>query len=189
MGFTYTTRRGTTYYLHTGPKRGGGMQHYVSTDPAGQLADAVPEGFEIYETANGQVYVRRKKPALIQPAELAMVQKELQKRQTSQKCYLAEISGDQIIIHEGDTQIDVFREINMRFSMRGLEDYAVRNAHYTPMMRFGLQDQNRRLFLPERYCFRGSVEDWISIGAPDQLATLIAKFLKHLGQDSFYELY
>lgn len=189
MAFTYTTRRGKTYYLHTGPKRGGGIQHYVSTDPAGPLADAVPEGSEIYETPNGQVYLRKKKPSQIQPAELALVQEALQKRQTSKHCYLAEVSGKQIIIHEGETHIDSLREINMRFSARGLEDYAARNAQYMPVMRFVLQDPVSRPFLPERYCFRGSVEDWISIGAPDKLAKLTAKYIKHLGQESIYDLY
>src|SRR5438105_2128905 len=53
MAFTYTTRRGKTYYLHTGPKRGGGVQHYVSTQPADPAADSLPEGFEVYETPNG----------------------------------------------------------------------------------------------------------------------------------------
>ena len=189
MAFTYTTRHGKTYYLHTGPKRGGGIQHYVSTDPAGSVADAVPEGFEIHETPNGQVHLRKKKPALIQPAELALVEHELQKRQTSKHHYLAELSDEKIIIHEGDTRIDSLREINMRFSARGLEEYAVRNAHYVPVMRFVLQDEAERVFAPERYCFRGSVEDWISIGEPDQLGKLAPKFLKHLGRDSIYELY
>lgn len=64
MTISYTSRRGKTYYLHTGPQRGGGPQHYVSTDPEGPLPASVPKGFEIYETPNGQVYVRRKKPAL-----------------------------------------------------------------------------------------------------------------------------
>lgn len=87
------------------------------------------------------------------------------------------------------THIDFLREINMRFSASGLEERAVRNAHYTPVMRFVLQDEAKRVFRPERYCFRGSVEDWISIGEPDQLKKLTAKFLKHLGKDSLYELY
>ena len=189
MAFTYTTRRGKTYYLHSGPKRGGGIQHYVSTDPAGPVADSLPEGFEIYETPNGQVYLRKKKPALIQSAELALVERELQKRQTSRHSYLAEISGDKIIIHEGDTRIDTLREINMRFSARGLEQWAMRNANYMPVMQFVLKDPVRRLSAPERYCFRGSVDDWISIGEPDQLGKLTARFLKHLGKDSIYELY
>jgi hypothetical protein len=126
MLFTYTTRRGKTYYLHTGPKPGGGVQHYVSTDPKGSVADAVPEGFELYETPNGQVYLRKKKPARIQPAELALVEGELQKCQPSKHRYLAEVSDDKIIIHQDDTHIDALREINMRFSVSGLEEDAVR---------------------------------------------------------------
>jgi hypothetical protein len=189
MPFTYTTRRGKTYYLHTGPKRGGGIQHYVSTDPKGPAAAALPEGFELYETPNGQVYLRKKKPTRIQPAELALIEKELQKHQTSKHRYLAEVSDNKIVLHEGDTNIDTLREINMRFSAPGLEEYAVLNAYYVPVMRFVLQDEAQRSFAPERYCFRGSVEDWISIGEPDQLRKLTAKFLKHLGRDSIYDLY
>jgi hypothetical protein len=187
--FTYTTRRGKTYYLHTGPKRGGGIQHYVSADPAGSVAEAVPEGFEIHETPNGQVYVRKKKPARIQPTELELVEGELQKRQTTQCCYLAEVSDEKIIIHEGNTRIGTLREINMRYSASELEEYAIRNAHYVPVMRFVLQYESKRVFRPERYCFRGGVEDRISIGEPDQLGKITSKFLKHLGRDSIYELY
>ena len=48
MAFTHTTRHGTAYYLHTGPKKGGGIQHYLSTDEKGSLANQIPEGFEVY---------------------------------------------------------------------------------------------------------------------------------------------
>src|SRR5208282_2591949 len=184
MAVTYTTRRGKTYYLHTGPKRGGGIQHFVSTDPEGALANSLPAGFEIYETPNGQVYLRKKKPDLIRPAELALIERELRIRQTTKRSYVAEVNGAMIAIHEGDTHIDTLREINIRFSARGLEDYATRNAHYTPVMRFVLHDEVSRVFEPERYCFRGSVEDWISIGEADQLQKLASRFLKHLGTDS-----
>ena len=122
MAFTYTTRRGKTYYLHTGPKRGGGVQHFVSTDPDGQIAEAVPDGFDIHETPNSQVFLRKAKPALIRPEELALVNAELSKRQTSQRCYLAEVIGKEIVIHEGDTRIETLRAINIRFSERGLRN-------------------------------------------------------------------
>ena len=189
MAFTYTTRREKTYYLHTGPRRGGGTQHYVSTDPEGSVAEAVPDGFEIHETPNGQVYLRKAKRALIRPDELAVVNAELSERQTSQHCYLAEVNGKEIVIHEGDTHIETLRAINIRFSESGLEDYAARNAQYTAVMRFVLQDEAKRIFQPERYCFRGSVEDWISIGEPAELHKLVSKFFKHLGRDSIYDLY
>ena len=189
MPFSYTTRRGKIYYLHTGPKRGGGIQHYVSTNPDGRLAESVPGGFEIYETPNGQVYLRRAKPALIRPEELALVNAELSKRQTGQHCYLADVNGKEIVIHEGETRIEALRAINIRFSERGLEEYAARNAQFTAVMRFVLKDKAMREFAPQRFCFRGSVEDWISIGEPAPLHKLISKFFKHLGKDSIYDLY
>ena len=189
MPFAYTTRRGKTYYLHTGPKRGGGIQHYVSTDPDGPVAEALPEGFEIYETPNGQVYLRKAKPALIRPDELALVNAELSKRQTSEHVYLADVNGKEIVIHEGKTRLEALRAINIRFSERGLEEYAARNAQFTAVMRFILQDKATREFAPQRFCFRGSVEDWISIGEPAPLQKLAAKFFKHLGKDSMYDLY
>lgn len=86
------------------------------------MADAIPEGFEVHETANGQVYLRKKKPARIQLTELELVEKELKRRQTSQHCYLAEVGDDKIIIHEGDTRIDALREIKMRFSHPGCKN-------------------------------------------------------------------
>jgi hypothetical protein len=98
-------------------------------------------------------------------------------------------SRSEAVIHEGDTHIDTLREINMRFSVSGLEEYAARHAHYVPVMRFVLHDEAERVFRPERYCFRGSVEDWIPIGEPHQLKQLAATFLKHLGKDTIYDLY
>ena len=58
-----------------------------------------------------------------------------------------------------------------------------------PVLRFILVDAERRLFTPERYCFRGSVDDWISIGPPESIEKLAAKYVKHLGQESMYELF
>ena len=32
---THTTRKGKTYYLHTGPKRGGGVQYFFAMKSSG----------------------------------------------------------------------------------------------------------------------------------------------------------
>ena len=52
---------------------------------------------------------------------------------------------------------------------------------------------SRALFdcdVAERFCFRGAVDDWIDIGGPPQeLPRVIGKFIKHLGRDSFFELF
>ena len=38
MPVTYHSRTGKIYYLHSGPKRGGGVQHFFSTKADGRLA-------------------------------------------------------------------------------------------------------------------------------------------------------
>jgi hypothetical protein len=51
-----------------------------------------------------------------------------------------------------------------------------------------LDDEQRRLFTAQRYCFRGSVDDWIDIGH-GPLTKLVKRYVKHLGQESYFELY
>jgi len=188
MPVVHTNRCGKTYYLHTGPKRGGGIQHYFSTKPGGQLAESLPDGFEVYETVNGAVYLRRQRPALIREQELETIRSRLNKPRAGCR-YQVEAMGDAIIVHESSSDLGFFKELNPALSGERFDQISAKFAHYIPVMRFVLVDAGRRLFAPERYCFRGSVEDWIPIGEPGSADKLAAKFLKHLGRDSLYELY
>jgi hypothetical protein len=61
--------------------------------------------------------------------------------------------------------------------------------HFSPMLVFQLVDAQRRTFQTQRYCFLGSVDDWIEIGKPGKLSTLVKRYVKHLGQDSYVELW
>ncbi len=188
MSVTHTNRRGKTYYLHTGPKRGGGIQHYLSTKRTGALADSIPEGFEIYETANGQVYLRRRPPSLIRDEELQALEALLTQHRGPNR-YRLERCGDRLIVHESETNLGLALEINPFLSRQEHAALSERFAYYQAILRFVLKDANRRLFAPERYCFRGSVDDWISIGPPGRLLVLARRYFKHLGKESFYELY
>ena len=49
-------------------------------------------------------------------------------------------------------------------------------------------EEAEREFRVERYCFLGSTDDWIDLGGSDQLETLLKKYVKHLGRESFYHL-
>ena len=69
MPITHTSRTGKTWHLHSGPKRGGGVQYFFATKPGGSLASHLPDGFEIYESVNGQVFLRRIEPRLIRVEE------------------------------------------------------------------------------------------------------------------------
>ena len=188
MPITHTSRTGKRYYLHTGPKRGGGTQYFLSTKPTEPLADKVPDGFEIHETVNGQVYLRRRPPELIRAEEQEFLQRRLPPSKGGTR-YQIEVSGESVILHESASDSRVFTELASHLSVQEQERISERFAHYQPIMRFILTDAERRFFAPERYCFRGSVDDWISIGSPAQLKTVVTRYFKHLGKDSFYELY
>ncbi len=62
-------------------------------------------------------------------------------------------------------------------------------TQYTPIMRFILTDKQKRIFTAERFCFRGSIDDWIIIGKPDSLVNLLETHLHHLGKDTYYDLF
>ena len=65
MPITYTNAKGKTYYLHQGTTKTGKPKYYFSLEREGQLAEAIPEGFEIYENPNAQVFLRSIPPQLI----------------------------------------------------------------------------------------------------------------------------
>ena len=71
-----------------------------------------------------------------------------------------------------------------------IKESVIQNANYMAVMRFVLAEPEKRLFLAERFYFRGSVDDWIDIGGPAQkLPGLLKKFVKHLGKESLLEIY
>jgi len=56
------------------------------------------------------------------------------------------------------------------------------------MLQFMLEDAQRRTFVTQRYCFRGAIDDWVYIGTPGKLATLVQKYVRHLGKESYFDL-
>ena len=61
MGIEYTNRKGKKYYLNVGKTKTGKPRHYFSMKIRDQLAEEIPEGFEIYEhPANAQVFFSQK---------------------------------------------------------------------------------------------------------------------------------
>ena len=61
-------------------------------------------------------------------------------------------------------------------------------AHYEAKFRFTLIDPEKRIFSAERWCYFGSIDDWIFIGRSNFLEFLCKKYFPHLGQDSYYDL-
>jgi len=190
MSIQHITRTGKTYYLHAGKGKSGKPNYFFSAAPEGPLVSSVPEGFEIYENVGGQVFLRRKQPKLITDEELTMVKESL-KHHAEEWRYRVEVKKTAVIIYEAPDHTAGLESIALLWiSKATIKQSAIQNATYMAVMRFVLAHPEKRLFLAERFCFRGSVDDWIGIGGPAQkLSVVLKKFVKHLGKESIFELY
>ena len=64
-----------------------------------------------------------------------------------------------------------------------------RSAQFTPVLRFILDDQETREYHAERWCYLGSVDDWIYVGHSGKIEHLAKILTPKLGTDEIYELY
>ena len=192
MPITHTNAKGKTYYLHQGTTKTGKPKYHFSMQSEGTLAASIPAGFEIYENPNAQVFLRRIPPKLITDEERQVVEEGM-RTYADVKDYKIDVKGNALLIHtavqEIDALADLFKDLYPDPAANVKLMANLRKAvHYSPMLVFQLVDGTRRTFQTQRYCFLGSVDDWIDIGH-GSLSTLIKRYVKHLGQESYFELY
>jgi hypothetical protein len=191
MSIKYISRKSQTFYLHRSNTTAGGSKYFFSLKSDGILADTIPDGYEIYENPNAQVFLRKVQPKIIADLESAVVEKGM-RQYSDVKYYIIDTRKNAIIVYLADQDIDAIKEILPAPFISKFESWekALNNIlSYSPMLRFVLIDKAKRKFIAERYCFLGSIDDWINIGGPDRLENLTKKFLKHLGKESVFELF
>ena len=186
MGVEYTNRKGKKYYLNVGKTKTGKPRYYFSMKTREKLAEEIPEGYEIYEhPGNAQVFLRKEIPPLITELEKKLIEKELKELDGS-RLYIADVKGEEIVIYESNENIEDLKDI---FGSIRLENIIKSETTYAPIMKFILDDEKKRTFIVNRYCFRGSIDDWIDIGGPMHLKDASKIFLQHLGKESFFDLF
>ena len=187
MVVTHTNRRGKVHYLHSKADKKGRLRYFFSTKPEGDLAQSIPDGHEVYENVNAQVFVRRKTPQVITGEEVGTVVLMLRKHAEEWR-YKAEIKKDAIVIHEVCQDFDGLEKLMPFGRSAGFQEFRNQHATYMPVMRFILADESARLFYPERMCFHGE-DHWISIGDAGPLVLVACKYIKYLGDEELFELY
>ena len=157
----------------------------------GTLAASIPAWFEIYENPNAQVFLRRIPPKIITDEERQVVEEGMRKYAEIQD-YKIDVRGNAIEIHIAHQDSETFREMitgaRPDLDQTQIAALVAQAVHYFPMMQFILEDEQRRTFTAQRYCFIGSIDDWIDIGY-GSLPTMVKRYVKHLGQESYFELY
>ena len=191
MPVTYINRKGTTYYLCKGITKTGKPRYFFAREPKSEAIDAIPEGYQIEESVNGIVSLVKDRPKLIAPEETAVVEAAL-KRHPKGGNYRLGVKHNQIVVYERlgpdvknlNAILGIFGPLDQR-----AREYLDHSAQYTPIMRFILDDPEKRDYHAERWCYRGSIDDWIYAGQSGKIETLARKLIPTLGTDNFFELY
>ena len=190
MTIEYINRKGKTYYLHQGQTKTGKPKYFFSMKSEGMLVSAIPDGYEIYENPNAQVFLRKISPQIITPQELAIVREGV-KQYAKLDYFIVDVKDKQIIVYLCDQDVDALMEIGSfglgKNSVK-MREFLTQSLSYSPMMQFVLDDDQTREFVVSRWCFRGSVDDWIFLDGSTDLKALVKKYARHLGKESFYDL-
>ena len=191
MPITHTNAKGKTYYLHQGTTKTGKPKYHFSMESEGQLADAIPTGFEVYENPNAQVFLRRIPTKIITDEERQVVEDGIYKYADVQD-YKIDVKGNAIVVYTADQDIDalvnLFQDVGSMRDEAQIRSAIRREITYSPMLQFVLSDEKQRVFVAQRYCFRGAIDDWIDLGH-GPLATLGRRYVKHLGKESYFDLF
>jgi hypothetical protein len=193
MPITYTNRKGDMYTLVEGKTPKGKPKYYFTTKPTGNAATAIPAGFEIYEKPDSaQVFLRVVPESRISPAERSFTLSAI-RRITGTNAVLVDVEADSLVVYFAAGNPDILAFIlGPRIATPDViskaEEFRVHHGHYEKLLRFELIDDATRIFVPFRWCFRGTIDDWIPLGRPGMLSDLIETFAPHLGQESFFDL-
>ncbi len=191
MPITHTNAKGQTFSLYQGTTKTGKPKYYFAMQSEGTLAKSMPAGYEIYENPNAQVFLRRIPAKIITDQERQVVEDGMRKYASVQD-YKIDVRGNVIEIHmahqDSETFSEMFTHARPDLDQTQIAALVAQAVHYFPMMQFLLEDEQRRTFTAQRYCFIGSIDDWIDIGH-GSLTTLVKRYVKHLGQESYFELY
>jgi hypothetical protein len=199
MTLQYTNRVGKIYYLSEGKTKSGKPQYYFTLKEKDNAVDKIPKGYEIYEhPENAQIFMRKIRPRVITELEEQFVKNEVKALQRTRK-YLVDCKDEYITIYESNQEVeDVQKAFGKLFSRAGIrsdtspEDVLtgftnIMDQNYTAMLRFCLEDKEKRLFSAERFCFRGHSDRWIYLEDSEKFKELVKRNVDLLGTDKFFE--
>ena len=194
MPISHTNRKGITFFLCQGETKTGKVRYYFSREPQGKTIKEIPPGYEISESVNGVVSLVKTRPRLIPPEELALVAEALE-HHPDRDNYRVNIKHDQIVVYEGTgPNVEVILALFGKSiprppeAIEQLKSQLDRYRRFSPVMRFILSDPQTRMYSAERWCYSGSIDDWIGVGNPGKLEELARQFVPTLGTDAFFEL-
>jgi hypothetical protein len=109
--------------------------------------------------------------------------------------YRVDAKTSDITIYEriGPDRLELAAELGIdklsKNALRRIEERENSSGQFSPIMRFILTDEVRRLFLAQRMCFLSGMDDWIYLQYDKPIAKLARQLVPALGTDEFFELF
>jgi len=198
MAFEYVNRKDDRYYLQAGKTRTGKPRYYFGRELTGTPVEDLPEGYEVCESpGTGQVHLRKRQSTPITPQERETVAEGI-RRHAGLEHFILDVSGKSLVVYlpameerAADRLLETIGGGFLLHSTRAAEvkQDMIRRSQFSKMMRFQLVDKKNRLFVVHRWCFRGSIDDWIYLAGPASLDDLVREYVPNLGKDDFYEMF
>ena len=196
--FWYTNRKGDTYLLQSKDGKNGKRKYSFARKLTGEPVAQLPAGYEVRELPEtAQVVIRKCKPSAIFPEEKAMLE-DIIRKETVDLHAIVDVEESSLVIYTSEAEEEIRRrpDFFQKFAIRPLSKARERQvkadwiaqSNFHKMLRFTLVDEEERLFHLERWCFRGSIDNWFYLTGDWPLATLAKKYVRHLGNESFFEL-
>lgn len=200
MPVKHTNRKGKTFYLHRSFTSKGNPKYYFSSKKSGDLVEEIPAGYEIHEKPDtAQIYLRKSRPSRITDDERELTLREAQ-RAAKSGSVLVDVESDSLVVYyaeaiapmtrsSGHLPKDLLEQLGLPEEFFDEQTPSLEKfATYQKFLRLTLADETERLFSVERWCFRGSIDDWIPLAFASPLAEIVPKYCQHLGKESFFEL-
>jgi hypothetical protein len=192
--FTHVNRHGDVYYLQCKTGTDAKCKYSFARKLTSSPVKHLPEGYEVRENpASGQVTLRKAKPSVIRPEEKWLLE-DMIRKQKPDLLSIVDVQERSLVVYTSDMDADA--RVGLLSQMvpmdaqtaRRLKVDMIANATYQKMMQFTLIDADNRLFNLDRWCFMGSIDNWYFVEGDQPLSALAEKYVRHLGEESFFEL-
>ncbi|MBI2826465.1 MAG: hypothetical protein HYX69_17445 [Planctomycetia bacterium] len=146
-----------------------------------------------YEDPNNAIVSIRK----VRPSRIQAFERELLTRLANEVAsapVLVDLEIDSLVVYAADANPDASIQAMKRLlgvssgDEQQHREWIVRNSRYSPAFRFTLSDEDERLYSVARWCYLGSVDDWVFLQGSSSLETLARTYLPHAGKESYFDL-
>lgn len=184
----YTNRKGDTYYLHEGKTKTGKPRYFFAKAIREGAISEMPAGFEVSESVNAVVSVRRigKHKNQVPVTDVEIVEAAMQRHRHLRDC-VVRADRKAIVIYEPYPRREQLEGLNIGFGRQlpaSFIEERMTKAQLSPVMKFEHEGDGYGVYRM-RYSGEGG---WSYMLDHGPLRKLVSNYVRHVGTDEFFEL-